>query len=232
MPLPGTPSLVFLGYLLGYLPWAALRSARRLRGAATALPPRIAIWTGTLVSQGILLLIAWFAGRSFGYQPFAAPALGWRAILATAGALAVSFVLRALGRRLRNSEERRQALVFAIAPRTPTEWALWLATVLVASVAEELAYRGVAMNILWYTLGSPWPAVLLSALAFAAAHAVQGRKSALVIFGLALVAHALVALTGTLVTAMVVHAVHDLVAGTAIAREARAGGVKAPGGGA
>ena len=111
--------------------------------------------------------------------------------------------------------------VYAWAPRSPREWALWTGTVLIARVAEEAAYRGVGMSILWYSLGNPWIAVLISAVAFAMAHSTQGWKSAVTIFGLALVMHALVAYTGTLVFAMVVHGTYDLIAGYGISRTAR-----------
>ena len=43
----------------------------------------------------------------------------------------------------------------------------------------------------------------------------------LIIFGMALVMHALVWFTGTLIVAMIVHAVYDFVAGYLIAREAK-----------
>jgi len=101
--------------------------------------------------------------------------------------------------------------------------------VLVASVAEEAAYRGVGMSILWYSLDNPWAAALLCATAFALALWVQGWRSAIAIFQIALVLHALVEVTGTLVLAMAVHAIYDFVAGSRIAREARAGpGEEAP----
>jgi membrane protease YdiL (CAAX protease family) len=91
--------------------------------------------------------------------------------------------------------------------------------VLAASVAEEAAYRGVGMSILWYYLGNPWLAALLCAAAFSLGHSTQGWKSASVIFAMALAFHGLVALTGTLVLAMVVHAIYDFVAGDRIRRD-------------
>jgi membrane protease YdiL (CAAX protease family) len=223
MQTPGTASLVFLGYLLLFLPWAALRSARRLRaGGQVVLPPRTRLWSATLIQQGMLLVLAWFTARSYGDQPLRAPAaLEARHLLAALGALALYFGLRAVARALHSEEERQRLVVFQIAPRTTPEWALWIAVVLVASVAEELAYRGVAMSILWYALGTPWPGVFLSATAFALAHAVQGGKSALVIFAMALVMHGLVFFTQTLWLAIAVHALYDFVAGGLIAREAR-----------
>ncbi len=52
-------------------------------------------------------------------------------------------------------------------------------------VAEEIGYRGVAMSILWYSLGSRWLAGFICAAAFAAAHWIQGAKSGVVLFAIA-----------------------------------------------
>jgi membrane protease YdiL (CAAX protease family) len=222
--IPGGPSLVFLSYLLGVLPWAAIRSARHAERALGPGGPgssrnRLAIWTSTLVAQAMLLLLAWLAGRSFGFRFFA---LAVRPIdVAAAGAaLAACFALRAVARRIRSEEERRALMVYRLAPRTPVEWLVSGVVALVASVTEEIAYRGVGVAILADTTGSLAAAVLVCAAAFAVAHALQGWKSGSVIFVLALVVHGLVLFTGTLVLAMLVHLVYDVAAGIAIAREA------------
>lgn len=226
MTLPGTPSLVFLVILLVGLPLAAIRSARQLRaardGAAGApTPTRRQIWASTLVLQSGLWYLAWAVGRRFGCRLFAVPRIGMLEVLESVGMLLVLLALRALLRRGQTEAERRQLMVFYLAPRTPTETALRVAVVLVASVAEEAAYRGVGFSILWYALGNPWLAAGVVAVAFGLAHTVQGWKSAAWIVVFALLAQGLVALTGTLVFAMVVHALYDLLAGHAIAREAR-----------
>jgi len=227
MQLPGSPSLLFLAWLLFVMPWAALRSARRLRAAADGapgrpLPGREAVWASTFLSQLILFALAWLVGSGFGYEIFALPEQGLRLrdVAFAAGALTIALLLRAILRAVRTESERRRALVYRIAPRSPREMALWLAAVLAASVAEEAAYRGVGMSILWYALDSHVAAILMCATAFALAHALQGWKSGIMIFALALVLHGLVELTGTLVPAMVVHAVFDIVAGRRIARDA------------
>ena len=75
------------------------------------------------------------------------------------------------------------------------------------------AYRGVAIASLTWLLGNAWLAVLVSAVAFALAHSTQGWKSSLIVFAVALSMHALVTFTGTLVIAMVIHTVFDLIAG-------------------
>jgi membrane protease YdiL (CAAX protease family) len=218
---PGLPSLFFLAYLLLLLPWLAFRSARRLRGGAASMPAREAIWISTLISQTILLLLAWLVGRGFDYAMFAMPRVETKYFGAAILAFAICLGLRWLSRAIRSADERRKLAVYAWAPRSRREWILWTIVVLIGSIAEEAAYRGVGMQILWYSLGSPWPAVLILSIAFAVAHATQGAKSAVVIFAVALVMHALVAYTGTLIFAIVVHAIYDLITGIAISRTAR-----------
>ena len=186
----------------------------------TVLPPREKIWLGTLFNLVVMLVFAWIVGRSFHYPFFELPRFGVREWLATLAALAACLVLRKITRAMRTEEERRSLIVYKIAPRTPREWTLWAITILVAGIGEEIAYRGVTMSILWHSLGNPWIAALICAIAFALAHATQGRKSVAVVFAIALVMQGLVAFTGTLVFAMLVHIVYDLIAGYLIAREA------------
>ena len=226
MQFPGAPSLVFLVFVLLYLPWAALRSRRRLSelraGSGAGRPlSREAVWTSTIVSLLVLLLIAVLVGRSFDYDVLARPAWGWQVLAATLGAFAACLLLRQAVRAMRSEEERRRLMVYLIAPRTPRERVLWALACVLAGVAEETAYRGVGMATLWYALGNPWASALILAAAFAVAHAAQGWKSGLAVFGIALVMHALVQLTGSLLPAMLVHAAYDLVAGAIIARDAR-----------
>jgi len=210
--------------VLVLLPVLAIRSAQRLRAAdrprAPALPPRDRIWLGALISLSMLFLLSWLTANAIDYHIFAAPPPHAAAVGATAVAFALVFALRAISRALRTDEERRKMTVYRIAPRTTREWVLWTLAVMAASVAEEAAYRGVAMSILWYWIGSAWIAALVSSIAFAVAHWTQGFKSLAVIFGIALVMHGLVAVTGTLVYAMFVHAGYDYVAGGIIARDA------------
>ncbi len=227
MQLPGTPSLIFLAYLLLFLPWVGIRSARRMGEAhggganSRPMPSRERIWLQTLIGQAILLFLAWRTGQSFDDHLFTTPDLGLREGLLALLALAACFGLRSLLRSLRSEEERRGAFVYRLAPRTVRETALWVGAVLLASVAEEAAYRGVGVSILWYSLDNYWLAATLSAIAFSLAHWVQGWKSAAVIFAMALVFQGLVTLTGTLVLAMIVHATYDFVAGRRVIQDAK-----------
>jgi membrane protease YdiL (CAAX protease family) len=225
MQMPSPLSILFLAYLLVLLPWMAIRSATVVRavreGTSThQLPSREGIWLQTILTLAFLFALAWYTGRSFGFRIFALPPVGAREIAASLGALTAYFGLRVVARAVRSEEERRRMVVYFIAPRQPREWLLWGGTVVAASIAEEAAYRGVGMSILWFATGNPYFAATVCAVAFALAHWTQGWKSAAVIFAMALVMHGLVAFTGTLVLAMLVHGVYDFVAGYLIARQA------------
>lgn len=227
-PNPGWPSVLawfFLIWVLVILPWLAIKSARYLRRvkadpAATPLPPRTRILTGTLLMLVILLYLSWLVAGETGPNLFALPAFGAREAAAGTATFLVYLLLRQLSRALRTPEERRRMALYALLPRTAPEWRMYVATSIAAGVAEEAAYRGVAMAILTPLLGSAWLAALVSATAFALGHMLQEWKSVAVIFVMALAMHALVAVTGTLVVAMVVHAVYDLVAGVLGSRQA------------
>jgi len=214
----GLSRQVYLIYLLLVVPFAAIRSARVFNSPATPtgapaarpLPSRDRLFMSTIVILTILFALAWFTARTFGYRIFALPPLGARALFAGACALATAFALVFVSRAIRSPEEIRTMPVNRLMPQTPRETATYSLLAIVAGISEEAAYRGVLMQILWYALGNPWIAVLVAAAAFAFTHLLQGWKSVLVIFVMACVLHALVWYSGTLVIAMVVHAMYDL----------------------
>jgi membrane protease YdiL (CAAX protease family) len=220
MQFPGPVSLAYLVYLLAFLPWAALRSKKRLvlspqsSDSGTRLSiSRTRAFATTLFSLVVLYLVTDYTGRGFGFEIFHAPTLGERSFVAAEAAFAVCLALILLNRALRSPEERQTMAVYAMMPRTGREWVLFVLVSCAAGIAEEAAYRGVLVAVLTYTLGSVWPAVFLSAAAFAVVHAFQGWKSGVVIFGIALTMHALVDFTDTLVFAMGVHVILDLFVG-------------------
>jgi membrane protease YdiL (CAAX protease family) len=81
-----------------------------------------------------------------------------------------------------------------------------------AGVCEEILYRGILMGVLTPVVGL-WPAVGLSSVIFGLGHAYQGFpgivKTTLVGFVLAL----LTVFSGSLLAAMILHAVIDLTSG-------------------
>jgi hypothetical protein len=137
------------------------------------------------------------------------------------GAFVLCLALRLLVYQNRSESEIRRLAVYRRAPRTAPERRTFVFVVLLASVAEEAAYRGVGWSVLWFALGNGWLSAALLSVAFALAHWSQGWKSLAAIVLLALVFHGLVALTGVLVLAMAVHAAYDLLVGGMIQKKAR-----------
>jgi membrane protease YdiL (CAAX protease family) len=66
--------------------------------------------------------------------------------------------------------------------------------------------------------GSAWIAALLASAAFGVSHMVQGAQSALIISAIALALHGLVAVSGSIYLAIVVHFLYDLIAGFSYGR--------------
>jgi len=217
-------SLIFLVVLFVLMPRAALRTARQLRQAQADgnVPPRARIAISTMFALTVLWLISALNASAMGTGLFWAANVGLGDV--GLGVLAFALLLLAipLSRAIRSPEEERRRLIMSIAPRNAREFAIFALVAVMAGIAEEAAYRGVAVWILTPIVGNIVPAMFLSAMAFAVAHAVQGGKAVLIVFGVAMVLHALVYLTNTLVIAMLVHTAYDLVAGFAAGRRAKA----------
>jgi membrane protease YdiL (CAAX protease family) len=74
------------------------------------------------------------------------------------------------------------------------------------------------LSILRYLTGSLVAGVLISAVAFALAHALQGGRGMFAIFMIALIAHGLVLYSRSLLPVMAAHTVYDAIAGWLIPR--------------
>jgi membrane protease YdiL (CAAX protease family) len=204
--------------MLVLLPFVAIRSARMFNAPAPEdgtprkrpIPSRATIFANTSAMLILLFGTAWLTAGTFDYHIFATPQLGAREVLAGLGALAVMIALIPVSRLMRSAEELRTAPVNRMMPQNPRERAIYSVMSVIAGISEEAAYRGVLTQVLWYMLGSPWPAMFIAAVAFAVVHGIQGWKSAIVVFVIACLMHALVWYTGTLVIAMLVHAIYDL----------------------
>jgi membrane protease YdiL (CAAX protease family) len=215
----GVAGALYVIYAVLLIPALAFRGARMVtaRGGAPArraLPSRATIYLNTIVIQLFSFTLAWLTARTFGYRLFALPRLCTRELFAGAAALLFQFAMMYVSHASRSLQEIGKMPVDKLMPRSPGERALFAVTSVVAGVSEEAAYRGVLMTIVWYATGSAWLAVLVSALAFSLGHALQGWKSMTVIFIMACSMHALVWYTGTLVIAMGVHAIYDLLVPT------------------
>lgn len=229
MILPNAPSLMFLAYLLIFMPMVALRSQQRLRAIHRSMeaglplpepyPTRHEIWQATFFSLSIMLFLAFWVAQSFDYRWYALPENGTLTLLASVLALLLLLGLNRIVRQSRTMDERRQLFVFGMVAQTPREWSIKIGLAIMAGLAEELAYRGVGMQILWYMTDNPWLSALILSAAFAMAHVVQGAKSTLLIGLIALLIHGLVFATENLWSAIAVHAFYDLIAMRWIAQD-------------
>lgn len=233
------PEWFLLGYIGLFLPWVAVRSRQRFRAlespdaeareaAEEELPSSPRILTSTLFTLAALALYCWLLAPTWQYDLLGGAPIDANAVEWGVAALAAQIGLLALSRAMRSPEERRRLVIRRLVPRRGRDWGLMLLVIVAAAFAEEASYRGLGMLFLGFLTGNAWLSAFLLAGAFAVAHAVQGRKSMVIVFAMALVMHALVALTGTLVVAMVVHAAYDLGAVVVTARVVRAESLESP----
>lgn len=215
MQLPNLPSLLWIAYACLLLPWVAWRSRRVLR-LLMADPSQesrwnsATIWRRNLSQAAMLGLLSWMVGTTFGFS-FSWPVKPWHDWLAaTLLALLACLSLRAVLLRWIRSDPERLKLSRWMEPRGGGQRWLRRLAIVVASVSHEIAYRGVGLAILSYSMGSKPLAILLSVLVYALLHAAQGWRSMIAIAGFALIQHGLVSYTGSLFPAILVHAIYNL----------------------
>lgn len=210
--LAGYYHLFFFGLLL---PWGAVRTARRLN--ARPLPPLPRYFVTVMLQHLFFIIVSaallyietggMLAGRSLlGWPP--RPLQSW--VCGTVVLVALVALMRPFWRR---SVMKRTRLAYLFMPRTAAEKGMWALVSLIAGVGEELTYRGVMTVFLMRLTGSFWLAALIAAAVFGLSHFPQGWRSVAIIFGIAMVMHGLVFFTGTLLVAMAVHFLYDLIAG-------------------
>lgn len=196
--------LLVLGLLL---PLLASQTARLL-DSGLATPPRWAIYAETVFWLALIYAAARFVARSNRIALFP---LGPADPFTILVALSVLFLTVPIRWKTASDAERRRLMV--LVPRLPSEWPLWAVVSLVAGIAEEIAYRGVLFGLLQRLTGQPWLAAGLAALAFALGHRAQGWMGVAIVFVFAIGFQGLAALTGGLLTPILVHALYDLLAG-------------------
>jgi membrane protease YdiL (CAAX protease family) len=216
-------SWFFLIVMSIVFPVAAIRTAKRTQGAdgSAEIMSRSKLYVAGGVNQLVILGLAWYTARRQGLEFLGPASIGWREIAAGIGALGVMAALARGSEAMRSAEERRTMWVLGFVPTTAREWGLFVPLVTVASVGEELAFRGVLFSLLAILTGQPLLAALLSAAVFGIAHFPQGGKSVGIVVVIGLVKQTLVAVTGTLWVAIVVHFVYDIAASARTARVAR-----------
>jgi hypothetical protein len=216
---PGIATWAFVVLVAVLLPIAAFRQHQALKAGTLHSPSRTALYAGAVATHGVLLLGVLACALADDLRLFPAYAVDLRNVVASAIALAIGLLL--LLERMRATDAVARERTRMIAPRSAREYWMFAGVAASAGFAEQLAYRGVLFSFfLWYT-GTLWSAAMLAAIPFGLVHLFQGWRSAIVVMVIALRDQILVALTGTLVFAMAIHIIHDVVAGTVLMRRVR-----------
>lgn len=201
-----------LTLLLGILPALSIAQARALSGVEV---PRLGAYLSSAVTLLALGAGAWALGarrggpEALGLVPLPAGELAaWTAGLVAAG-LALTEGFRRVGEAL---GARETALLRHLLPRGRLERASFAGLSLAAGFGEELAYRGYALTQLAPLLG-PWGAAAATSVVFGTLHAYQGPVGMVRTAALGgLLAWGFLA-SGSLLPAILAHALLDVVLG-------------------
>lgn len=208
---------LFAAFMIFGLPIAALRQHRNGRLAARV--SRREIYASAIATHAMLVLFVWAVIRMQPFGLLAAWRPGWWQLGIGLAALGLGLV--PLLERLRLADPDIQARTRIIAPRTGREHAMFLGVAVSAGIAEELAYRGLLFTLVASVVSGWWMPAVICAAAFGIVHLFQGWKGAGIAALMGLREHLVVGLTGTLIVAMLVHVLHDAIAGIVIGRRAR-----------
>ena len=207
----------YLALFGALIPFAAIRSGRRID--EYPLPPKKRYFVSVIIQQLAFLAATLITAHYLGvdvlrrYRPTLAH-LG----LSLAALIAAVALLRPTWRDQVTKRARR---IYLVTPVDRADHLLWVVISICAGIGEELTYRGVMFWLtVWLTSSVP-VAVAFCAVSFAVGHAVQGWRSVAIIGVFATGFHALVLATGSLVPAMAVHALYDIIAGFSYGQFAR-----------
>lgn len=214
----GPAAWLFLAIICLVLPLGALRQHRRMAAGTLALS-RQRLYVSALFTHVIFVVMVWAVTREQGLNLL--PAYQFRAWHVVVGLAALGIGLLPLIERFRIDNSVGRARARLLAPRTGSDHLLYYAVCVSAGIAEELTYRGLLFTLFSALLGGWWLPALLASVAFGIVHLFQGWKSAGVAGLMGLREHIVVGVTGTLFVAIVVHMLHDAIAGSAIALKAR-----------
>jgi membrane protease YdiL (CAAX protease family) len=175
-----------------FLPVLIIKSARRL-GAGPLPMPRPRFYRHTIIFQ--LALAALAAWTAYTHGILAMPLPQWPLLSWSAAALMYTVTVLALKLRWPSRSAASKQRLYDILPHNPAEMVPYVLICIVAGTAEELVYRGVMTELAQRLIGIEIVTIIAISISFAAGHAMQGLRSTVGIFGIALWFHGLVLLS-------------------------------------
>ncbi|MFY9560709.1 MAG: CPBP family intramembrane glutamic endopeptidase [Terriglobales bacterium] len=200
----------FLFLVLIFVPLAGVAGYFRIR-SGKPLRPKRQRYVATMVIQFIILVVTIMAARSEGIELLGRQwgnPLTW---LVVAGYM-VLLTLRLRHAWAKLSDERKEK-ARRLLPDDPSLMRLWVGVAALAGISEELAYRGLAYQMLREMGLNIALALLVCVTTFAIGHMTQGWRGVLGTFVLAVLFHCLVFATNSLYLAIAFHAVYNLIVG-------------------
>jgi membrane protease YdiL (CAAX protease family) len=199
-----------------FIPFTAVVQARAAKSTRSRQKIKQRL-KNTLLMIAFAALAYYVAGEQ-GIYLFSRPVISPTVAAASLGSLVAALVLAEVLLTTRSEEAKRRLWVNQIIPRTPRERVVWVFSSIVAGITEEMVFRGVLFVLLAAITGSILVGALASALAFAVAHAKQGRRTVIFVGAIALVFQGLAVLSSSLIPAMAVHAIYNIVRGLRASR--------------
>jgi membrane protease YdiL (CAAX protease family) len=216
-------TILLLIVLALVLPLMGIRDIRRLRRRLAAGDPdaRSSTYRQTLVQLwGLAMLFGagWFlAGGDAGSAYLIPAATGWQRAAVALGAVGVAVLLIQMRAVLGDPDglaDLRGKIgdLKDFSPQTDAELRLFSFVSVTAGICEEILYRGLLLGA-FVPLTGTWGALALSTIVFGLGHAYQGAAGAVKSVVVGLVLGLLTVFSGSLFTAVVLHAVIDLTSG-------------------
>lgn len=202
---------VWTTLLVAGLPPLSVAQARALE--RVQLPSRLALYTQTALSlwllAGATAAVAFASSipaRALGLVLLPMPeTLLWTGAL-TAGGVALMLLAHRFG-------VRESPTLAGLLPRTATERLAFLGVSITAGVTEELVFRGFLIPAIAVAVGSTVVAALVAAAVFGLLHAYQGFAGALRAAALGALLSVVLLATGSIVPAILAHALIDVIGG-------------------
>ncbi len=202
----------FFGFTCVFLPLMAYQSRKgfnQLDPEALRQFSRVGSYLSSIVILFILLGLSLGTAWSHQLGLFPEPWLSVRTLVAFVTLLSGVLILL----RIFLPVAAQDPVIQYIIPITKIEFAWFIGLSITAGLVEEIAFRGVLTSLLQQAWGSYWLATLVSALIFGLAHLLQGVRGVVVAACFGLVNQMVTSWTGTLLVAIVVHALYDIIAG-------------------
>lgn len=212
----GPRSWAVLVLIVFVLPAVALRQHRAMMAGDMPVPSRQRLYVSALATHAVLLTLVWLVSSETRAVFLTAYSPRWWHVLLGLIALAIGLTPVVARVELEGAVGRER--VRLLAPRTRGEHALFYVVSVSAGFAEELAFRGALFTLLAALIGGWLAPALLTSATFGLVHVFQGWRGAALAGLIGLREQLVVGLTGTLFVAIVVHMLHNAIAGTLIAR--------------